>query len=72
LPLSGLGKAFLIAGLVMAAIGVLLLLIPKVPWLGKLPGDFMFKKDGVRFYFPLTTCIILSILLTILFNLFRK
>ena len=72
MPFSGLGKALVIAGLILAGMGLLLLLVPRVPWLGKLPGDFMFKRDGVRFYFPLTTCILLSILLTILFNLFRK
>ncbi len=72
MPFSGLGKALIIVGLVMAGVGLLMVVIPKVPWLGKLPGDFMFKKDGFRFYFPLTTCILLSVLLTILFNLFRK
>ena len=55
MPFSGLGKALIIVGLVMAGVGLLMVVIPKVPWLGKLPGDFMFKKDGFRFYFPLTT-----------------
>jgi hypothetical protein len=62
-PLSGLGKI---------GIGILLVLAPKIPWLGKLPGDILVKKDNFHFYFPLTTCIIISIVLTLLFYLFRR
>jgi hypothetical protein len=71
-PLSSLGKILIITGLAIAGIGILLVLTPKVPWLGKLPGDILIKKDNVRFYFPITTCIIISIILTFLFYLFRK
>jgi hypothetical protein len=71
-PMSGLGKTLIIFGLVMAAIGIFLVIAPKVPWLGKLPGDIMIKRDSFRFYFPITTCVIVSILLTLLFYLFRK
>ena len=71
-PLFSLGKVLIIIGLVIVGIGILLLLSPKVPWIGKLPGDILIKKDNFRFYFPLTTCIIISIILTLLFYLFRK
>lgn len=71
-PLPGLGKILIVTGLVIAGIGVLLVLTPRVPWLGKLPGDILIKKDNFRFYFPVTTCIIISIILTFLFYLFRK
>jgi len=71
-PLFSLGKVLIIIGLVIAGIGILLLLSPKVPWIGKLPGDILIKKDNFRFYFPLATCIIVSIVLTLLFYLFRK
>ena len=71
-PPPGLGKLLIIFGLVIAGIGVLLLLSPKVPWLGKLPGDIVIRKDNFRFYFPITTSIIVSIILTLLFYLFRK
>ncbi len=71
-PFFSLGKVLIIIGLVIVGIGVLLVLSPKVPWIGKLPGDILIKKDNFRFYFPLTTCIIISILLTLLFYLFRK
>jgi uncharacterized protein HemY len=71
-PLFSLGKVLIIIGLVIAGIGILLVLSPKVPWIGKLPGDILIKKDNFRFYFPLTTCIIISLILTLLFYLFRK
>ncbi len=69
---GGLGKLLIIMGLVILALGVLLTLGPRIPWLGRLPGDFFVKRDGFTFYFPLATSIILSILLTILLNLFRR
>jgi len=71
-PLSGLGKVLIVTGLVMAGLGMLLILTPKVPWLGKLPGDILVKKENLRIYFPITTCIIVSIVLTILFYLFKR
>ncbi|MFI4850263.1 MAG: DUF2905 domain-containing protein [Gimesia chilikensis] len=52
------------AGLFIAAIGLFWLLGPSLPWIGKLPGDIAVERENVRFYFPLTTCILLSLLLT--------
>jgi len=71
-PLSGLGKVLIVTGLVMAGLGILMILAPKVPWLGKLPGDILVKKENLRIYFPITTCIIISLVLTILFYLFKR
>ena len=71
-PLSSLGKALIVTGVVIAFIGVLLVAAPRIPWLGKMPGDILVKKDNFQFYFPVTTCIIISIVLSILFYLFRK
>ena len=64
-----MGKALLIIGLVISGIGVLIML--GVPF-GRLPGDFSVKRGNFAFYFPLSTSIILSILLTLLFALFRR
>jgi len=69
---EGIGKTLLILGLVLVLLGGVLMLLPKIPWIGKLPGDILFKGEKVSFYFPITTCIIISILLTILFRLFRR
>ncbi|MBM4271929.1 MAG: DUF2905 domain-containing protein [Deltaproteobacteria bacterium] len=62
----GIGKILLIIGLVIAGIGVLILLGGKIPWLGKLPGDFYYKGKNFTFYFPLATSIIISIILTVI------
>jgi hypothetical protein len=68
-----LGRPFLIAGAVLLGIGMLLTLAEKVPGLGlgRLPGDFVWRRGSTTFYFPLATCIIVSLVLTLLFRLFR-
>jgi hypothetical protein len=63
---SGFGKTLLIIGLVIAGIGGLLLVGGKIPWIGKLPGDFYYKGKHFTFYFPLATSIVISIILTII------
>jgi Protein of unknown function (DUF2905) len=63
------GKVLVLAGLGIAALGLLIML--GVP-LGRLPGDIYVKRDGFSFYFPLTTSIIVSIILTLAFALFRR
>jgi uncharacterized protein HemY len=65
-PLSHLGKLLILLGLFLALVGVLVLIAGKIPWLGKLPGDIFIQKKNFSFYFPLTTSIILSIILTLL------
>lgn len=66
----GLGKLFIIFGVLFILIGCVMLIAPHIPFLGRLPGDIDYKGENVRFYFPIVTCIVLSILLTILLNLF--
>jgi hypothetical protein len=63
------GKALVVLGLLVAGLGVAMML--GVP-LFRLPGDFYVKRDNFTFYFPLTTSIVLSVLLTLLFALFRR
>ncbi|HVO65772.1 MAG TPA: DUF2905 domain-containing protein [Syntrophales bacterium] len=63
---SGFGKILIIIGLVIAGIGGLILLGGKIPWIGRLPGDFYYKGKNFTFYFPLATSIIISIILTII------
>jgi len=67
------GKWIIIAGIVIAVIGVLIYFFyDKLNWLGKLPGDIHIEKENFRFYFPITTMIIISIVLTILVNIFKR
>jgi hypothetical protein len=63
------GKTLVVLGVIIAGLGLVMML--GVP-LFRLPGDFYVKRDNFTFYFPLTTSIILSILLTLLFALFRR
>jgi DUF2905 family protein len=63
------GKVLVFLGLGIAGLGLLMML--GVP-IGRLPGDISVKRDGFSFYFPLTTSIVLSILLTLFFALFRR
>lgn len=66
------GKLFLIIGGLFILVGLALLFLPNIPWLGKLPGDIHYQGKNVNVYFPITTCIIISILLTLLFSLFNQ
>jgi hypothetical protein len=70
--MSGLGKMLIVFGVIMVAIGAILLVAPKIPWLGKLPGDITYQGKGFTFYFPLATCILLSLVLSLILYLFRK
>ena len=69
---SGLGKVLIVSGAIIVGMGVLLMVGDKIPWIGKLPGDIIIRKEKFTFYFPIVTCIILSILLTVIFSIFRK
>ena len=64
-----MGKVLLFLGLGIAGLGLLIMLgLP----IGRLPGDIYVKRDGFSFYFPLTTSIVLSVVLTLLFSFFRR
>ena len=70
--MPALGKFLIIFGIMVIVVGLLLIVAPKIPWLGRLPGDILIRKKNFTFYFPLATSIILSIILTVLINLLRK
>lgn len=67
--MDSLARMLLVFGVVLALLGGLLLLAGKIPFLGRLPGDIIIRRENWSFYFPLTTSILLSILLTLLFSL---
>ena len=70
--MGGLGRSLIIMGVVLVAVGVILSIVPRLPWLGRLPGDIVFKREHFSFYFPLGTCLLLSFLLSLLLWLFRR
>ena len=74
--MQDLGKMLLGFGVLMVLLGGILLvagnLSGKVPWLGRLPGDIYIQRGSWSFYFPLATCLLISIVLTLLFSLFGR
>ena len=68
---AGFGWALLIVGLVLAGVGLVWILAPSIPWLGRLPGDIRIGRDNFRFYFPLVTCLLLSLILSLVVGLIR-
>lgn len=70
--MSPIGKFLIIAGIVMIIAGLFIAYGPRIPWLGRLPGDIRIEGKNSSFYFPVATSIILSILLTIILNLFFR
>jgi uncharacterized membrane protein YkgB len=69
---GALGKMLILLGVLIIVIGLLLLVGEKIPWIGKLPGDIVIRKKNFTFYFPLATSILISIILTLFFALFRR
>jgi len=65
-------KLLIVFGLVLAAVGGILLFVGRVPFIGRLPGDIYIQRRNFSLYFPLTTSILLSIILTLLFSLFGR
>ncbi|MGD0231280.1 MAG: DUF2905 domain-containing protein [Syntrophorhabdales bacterium] len=70
--MPALGRALILIGAVIILIGLGLLFAHKIPYLGRLPGDIYIKRDNFTFYFPLATSILISIILSLIFRIFRK
>lgn len=70
--MSIIGKSLILFGVIIILIGVILIFFDKIPYIGKLPGDINIKKDNFTVYIPITTCLIISVILTLLFYFFRK
>lgn len=72
-PWRELGKLLLVFGLVLVVLGVVLALGPKLPGkLGRLPGDIIIRRDNLTLYFPLVTCLLLSVILSLLLWFFGR
>lgn len=70
--LEGLGKLLIVMGLLLAGVGVLFYLGGRIPWLGRLPGDILIERENFRFYFPLATSILLSVIISLVLWLLRR
>jgi hypothetical protein len=71
-PLNELGRVLVVVGLGIVLVGALLWSGFGKGWLGRLPGDIRYSRGDFSFYFPLATCLLLSVLLTLIMWLFRK
>jgi hypothetical protein len=70
--MAGLGRTLLVAGLVLAAVGIVLVLGGRIPGLGRLPGDIVWRRGNATFYFPIVTCLLLSLLVSLVLALLRR
>lgn len=69
---NSFGKMLILIGVVIIVVGLVMTFWDKIPFLGKLPGDFSFKGKGYSVYIPLATSLLLSLILTVILNLFFR
>jgi Na+-driven multidrug efflux pump len=70
--MTDIGKLLIAFGLLIAVVGVVVLVVGRVPWIGRLPGDIRVQREHWSFYFPLTTSILVSLALTVVFWLIGR
>jgi hypothetical protein len=68
MEIQPLGKLLIVLGIFLVVFGILIVLAPKIPYIGRLPGDVYLKRDNFIFYFPLVSSIVISIVLTLILN----
>jgi len=69
MAVESLGRMVLYIGIIMVLIGGFFILVAKVPWFGRLPGDIVYRREGMTIFIPITTMILVSIVLTLLLNI---
>ena len=67
-----LGKILILFGFLLVILGIFVSFFEKIPYLGKLPGDIYVKKGNFTFYFPLASCLVISVILSLIFYLISK
>jgi membrane protein implicated in regulation of membrane protease activity len=72
MPLTGVGKLLIVLGGLLIIIGAAFVLAGKIPWLGRLPGDIYVSRRNFTFFFPLTTSILVSVILSLVLYLFSR
>jgi hypothetical protein len=70
--MSELGRPLIVVGAVLLLVGLFLTFGPRIPGVGRLPGDIVWRRGNTTVYFPIVTCLVLSLALSLLFALFRK
>ena len=72
LRVNHLAKTLIVFGVALVVTGIMIQLAGRIPGLGKLPGDISVRRENFSFDFPLTTCLLVSLFLTLVFNLFGR
>ncbi|NMB24346.1 MAG: DUF2905 domain-containing protein [Firmicutes bacterium] len=67
-----MGKSLIGLGIILVAVGIGLTGSPRMPWLGRLPGDIMIKKEGFLLYIPITSCILIGVMVSLVIRIFRR
>lgn len=70
--MESLGRLLILFGVLLVFLGVIFAVGVKIPWLGQLPGDIYIRRENFSFYFPLTTCLLLSLILTLVLYFFKR
>jgi hypothetical protein len=70
--MGGVAKLLIISGLGLVVLGLIVLAVGRVPFLGRLPGDITIRRDGLTLYLPLASCLVVSVLVSLLLQLFRR
>jgi hypothetical protein len=70
--LTDLGKTLILLGIVLGALGALLVAAGRIPWLGRLPGDVVVRREHFMFVFPLASCLVVSAVLSLILYLLRR
>jgi uncharacterized protein HemY len=70
--MGDLAKTLIYLGLILVVVGVVVALAGKLPWLGHLPGDIYIQRERFTFYFPLATCILISVIITLVLYFLRR
>jgi len=70
--MGGIGRILIYLGLFLVIVGIAFTFIGKIPWLGHLPGDIIIERERFTFYFPLATCLIISVVLSLVLYLLRR
>lgn len=70
--MPGLGKALIVVGVVLIVFGLLFSFAGRIPWFGQLPGDIYIQRERYTFYFPLTTSVLISLVISLVLYLLRR
>jgi uncharacterized protein HemY len=70
--MNGLGKTLIYLGILLIVAGLIFSFAGKLPWLGHLPGDIYIRRERFTFYFPLATCLLISVIVMLVLYFFRR